>query len=440
MDTLVTVVQFLLSLSILVVLHEFGHFLPAKWFKCRVEKFYLFFNPYFALFKKQIGETEWGIGWLPLGGYVKISGMIDESMDKEQMLQEPQPWEFRSKKAWQRLIIMIGGVTINFILGILLFAMIFVVWGESFVPSKNVTAGIVVDSLGYDLGLRDGDKILKVGDKDFVKFNDGFVASEIIINDAKTITLNRNGKETVLNVDPQKGMNLGIRENQERSLFGPRIPFEIKEIPEDSPSIGSGLQAGDRMISMEGRDVSYFHLFRDVAADYKGKSVELMLTRNEKDTLILNTKLSNKGTLGLSVVVPESEARKYGVVEAIPAGANKAWGFLASQWNAFGQMFAGRINPKDSLGSLISIGQLYSGGWDWRRFWNLTAMLSVLLGFINLLPIPALDGGYVMFLLWEVITGKKPSDAVMEYTTMIGFFLLMILFVLTIGLDISRLF
>ncbi len=436
----ITIAQFILSLSILVVLHEFGHFLPAKWFKTRVEKFYLFFNPYFSLVKKQIGETEWGIGWLPLGGYVKISGMIDESMDKEQMEGPPQPWEFRSKKAWQRLIIMLGGVTVNFVLGFFLFGIIIFTWGKSYLPTANVTEGIYVDSLGLELGLQDGDHILKVGDVAFEKFNQGVIFRELAINDAQTISVKRNGQQVDLPVTEDHVFMLTSHSNGGKQLFAPRIPTVINEIIEKSRAESLGLQSGDRLIAINGVNTKYFHEFTEELGKSKGVESNLTYIRNNKDTLSANFNLEEEELLGFTNVMPATVAEKFGFGRSMIMGVEQGVGFLTDQMKAFGKMFTGKIKAKESLGSFITIGKQFGTTWDWRRFWNMTAMLSIILAFLNLLPIPALDGGYVMFLIYEVISGRKPSDKFMEYSTMAGFFLLMIFMLYAIGLDISRLF
>ncbi len=443
MDTVIMVGQFILSLSILIILHECGHFFPAKWFKTRVEKFYLFFDPYFSLFSYKKGETEYGIGWLPLGGYVKISGMIDESFDKEQMEGPPQPWEFRSKPAWQRLIIMVGGVTVNFILGILLFAMIFNVWGKDYLPNSEVTNGIFVDSLGMQLGLKDGDKILQIGDKDFERFSKSAFINDVVFNEASQITVERNGSRKTLDLDPEVVAELTKFQNQKKSIFDMRLPYTIDSIVVESHAKDAGLRPNDKIIGLNGNYYPWYHEFATAIAKVETDRVSVIALRN-RDTVTADIKLLEGNKLGI-FAQPAShyynfENEKYGIAQAIPAGARESWDFLSNQVKAFGQIFRGKIKAKDSLGSFITIGKLYGTTWDWRKFWNLTAMLSILLAFINILPIPALDGGHVMFLLWEVITGRKPSDKVLEYSTMAGFILLIMLMVYALGLDISRLF
>lgn len=439
MDKVSLALQLILSLSILVVLHEFGHYLPAKWFKTRVEKFYLFFDPYFSLFKKKIGETEWGIGWIPFGGYVKIAGMIDESMDKEQMKQPPQPWEFRSKPAWQRLIIMIGGVTVNFVLGVLIFAMMMFVWGESYIKTEDAKYGMVADSLGMVLGLQDGDKVLSVGGVPMPKFNAGLVSNEIVINQAKELEIERNGQKMMLTVPTGFVSELTKYENRGKSLYHPRVKLEVKKVVEDGPAAKAGIQEITQVISVNDIPTMYQHEFAKVLQNNKGKTANLTYVSGQ-DTLTKSVAISDQGKLGLELEVLNISTQQYGLFESLPKGWNMAVNFLGSQLKAFGQIFTGKIKAKDSLGSVFSIATMFDTGWDWRVFWNITASLSILLAFMNMLPIPALDGGYVIFLLYEMITGKVPSDRFMEVVNYAGFIILMGLMVFAIGLDVSRWF
>lgn len=429
--------QLFLSLSILIVLHELGHFLPAKWFKTRVEKFYLFFDPYFSLFKVKKGETEYGIGWLPLGGYVKIAGMIDESMDREQMKQPPKPWEFRSKPAWQRLIIMLGGVTVNFILGFLVWAMVLWNWGERYIPAKNVTAGIVVDSLGTELGLRDGDKILQVGTVPFEKFNPGIVRREIIINDAETIVVERNGQRKELSVDPKFTDILSRYEFKNMGIFTYRIPFILDSVLVDMPAHKAGLRKGDRIMSINNSPISFYHEYIKKVPDFIGKQLSVGIQRNGQ-SLTLPLQLTDKGKMGIFPKSIKTARQEYSLAEALPAGVAKGVNFLSVQIKAFGQMFKGKIKMKESLGGFGSIAGMFGTTWHWERFWEMTAILSLILGFMNLLPIPALDGGHVMFLLYEMVSGRKPSDQFLEYATIAGFAILIVLMVYANGLDLVR--
>ncbi len=437
---LITILQFFASLSILVVLHECGHFFPAKWFKTKVEKFYLFFDPWFSLFKVQKGETEYGIGWLPLGGYVKIAGMIDESFDKEQMEGPPQPWEFRSKPAWQRLIIMLGGVTVNFILGVVLFSLIIFKWGDQFIVNESVTNGIYADSIGYEMGFRDGDKIKKIGNEDFIHFDHRKLKSGIIINEAREIVVERNNKEIKLPIDEKYVGILSKYANRNVSLVGPRIPAIIDSLGE-GPALNAGFRKGDQIIAMNGSPTPFHNDLYKLVDNREGDKFELTALRG-RDTITNSITLDENGKFGLYWKDPmsflEVENKKYAFAESWKAGWKRSTGFIGDQIFAFGQMFSGKIKASESLGSVISIGKMFGKEWDWRRFWSMTAMLSLLLGFLNLLPIPALDGGHVMFLLWEVLTGRKPSDKVIEYATLAGFILLIGLMIYAFGLDISR--
>lgn len=435
--------QLMLSLSILIILHELGHFIPARLFKTRVEKFYLFFDPWFSLFKFKKGETEYGIGWLPLGGYVKISGMIDESFDTAQMAQEPKPWEFRSKPAWQRLVIMLGGVTVNFILGFILFGMSLFIWGESFIPAAQVTEGISVDSLGKSMGLLDGDRILKVGNTRFVEFNDRIVIRSIIIDNAKTIEVLRDGQKVLIPVEEKWVDILSRYENKSNFLFSARIPFQIYGFGENSPSEKSGLKVNDFIIGFNDFPTPYFNDFANKIGPFAGQEIQLRVLRN-KDTLILPVRTTENAKIG-AFTYPMNhfykyEIRKYSLAEALPAGFTRGSDFLGDQFKAFGQMFKGKIKASESLGGFGSIASMYGDKWVWERFWTMTAILSLILGFMNLLPIPALDGGHVMFLLYEVATGRKPSDKFMEIATMIGFILILSLVIFANGLDIFRSF
>ncbi|MFT4663468.1 MAG: regulator of sigma E protease [Polaribacter sp.] len=439
MGLLITIGQLILSLSILIILHELGHFIPARMFGTRVEKFYLFFDPWFELFKFKRGDTEYGIGWLPLGGYVKISGMIDESMDREQMKQPAEPWEFRSKKAWQRLVIMLGGVTVNFILGFFLYGMVLFTWGESFMPTKNIVDGIYVDSLGMELGLQDGDKILRIDEAPFDKFNDGLVKQAIIFNDAKVITVDRNGSEVNLPIDPDFIGKLTAYENKGQGLFGPRYPVVVKELSEDDnyPAKKAGILEGDKIIAVNNSPTPFYHNYEKLAIANKGKKIDVSILRS-RDTLSIPLTLLETGQMGVIVQLPEFDKEKYSFFPAMVAGTQKGWSFLADQITAFGHMFKGKIKASESLGGFASIGKMFGDTWDWERFWKMTAILSLILGFMNLLPIPALDGGHVMFLLYEVISGRKPSDRFMEISTIAGFVIVMGLVLYANGMDVVR--
>ncbi len=431
--------QLILSLSILVVLHELGHFLPAKWFKCRVEKFYLFFDPWFSLFKKKTGETEYGIGWLPLGGYVKIAGMIDESMDKEQLKQPPQSWEFRSKPAWQRLIIMCGGVIVNLLLGFLLFAMILFVWGERTLPMDGLQHGIAVNPISEQAGLQNGDVILSMDGKpvkDFYNIN-----RDLILNEVKTIQVRRNGEE----------ISLPVPAGTVRSLIKSKTQFvtprtyavvdtvfdEIAQFTQDR------LMAGDRILAINGEQTNFYDEYMKAKFGYPNQEVVLNVLRG-KDTVEVKALTDSMGSIGFYVNVDKlsgAYSRKSGFFEAFPNGIRKGWETLTMNVQNFKLLFTSEeVEAKESLGSFISIGNMFGAEWDWERFWNMTALLSIILAFMNILPIPALDGGHVIFTLYEMITGRKPGDKFLEYAQMVGMVILLGLMAYAIGLDFMRIF
>lgn len=435
------IAQFALSLSLLIILHELGHFLPAKWFKTRVEKFYLFFDPWFSLFKKKIGETEYGIGWLPLGGYVKISGMVDESLDTESLKEPPKPWEFRSKTTWQRLIIMLGGVTVNFILGFLIFGLMLWQYGSEYLPTKELKYGLYVDSLASEMGLQNGDNIIAIGDKPFDKFNPGVIRSEIAINNASTIDVIRNGTQQKINIDPKFTSILTSYDYKDAFLVSPRIPIQVGKVIEGSNAEKAGLKEDDVITQINDQPIQFFDEFAKAIRQYKGETINLTVQREGKSQS-LNAAVTQEGTIGFQNYGIDYffnfETEKYSLARALPMGVVQGWDFIMTQIKAFGQMFRGKIKASDSLGGFATISKLFPNTWDWQIFWRNTAILSLILGFMNLLPIPALDGGHVMFLLFEMITGRKPSDKVLEYATIIGFVLVLGLVLFANGLDVWR--
>ena len=447
MEILIKASQFILSLSLLIVLHELGHFIPAKLFKTKVEKFYLFFDYKFSLFKKKIGETVYGIGWIPLGGYVKIAGMIDESMDTEQMKQEPKPWEFRSKPAWQRLIIMLGGVFVNFILGWFIYVCLLWGYGERFLPNENVKDGIwVQDSLAISLGLKTGDKILTIDNQKIEKFRQ--IPMEFI--NGSTFTIKRNG-EVLNKVIPANFISkLVERGKNSGSFITPRQPFVVAKVSKDSPNLNSGLKPKDIIIAVNGIETTYFDQVKPLLEKHKGSKIDLLVQRNN-ETMTIPVKITEKGTIGVMLGGLEmSDLEKlgyyklaqntYSFVEAIPAGTAKAWNTLTSYIKQLKKVVNPSTGAYKGLGGFISIGNIFPSQWSWLVFWEITALLSIMLGFMNLLPIPALDGGHVVFTLWEMITGKKPSDKFLEYAQVAGFILLIALLLFANGNDVIRLF
>lgn len=436
----IMIIQLLLSLSFLVIIHECGHFFPAKWFKTRVEKFYLFFDPWFSIFRTKKGDTEYGIGWLPLGGYVKISGMVDESFDTEKLKEEPKPWEFRSKPAWQRLIIMLGGVTVNFIAGFLLFALILGIWGEQYLPNNSVSEGIVTDSIAREIGLRDGDKILKVGDKEFTRFEPMVLRKQIGINNANSITVIRDGQQVSIPVDERWASDLSGNKFKDFDLIGPRALATISAVEDNAPAQKAGILAGDQLIAINDQPAKYWHEYRKIQRRAKSDSIIIKVSRNqeEKTFPVLSR---GDGTIGFTIENNlKIDTTKYGFFEAIPAGVTKGMIFMGDYLKSLGNIFKGKTKASESLGGFASITKLFPKVWDWEQFIRITAVLSLILAVMNLLPIPGLDGGHVIFLLFEMVTGKKLSDKFVEKATMVGFFLLIALMVYANGLDVFRIF
>jgi len=438
MEILIKASQLILSLSILIILHELGHFIPAKLFKTKVEKFYLFFDWKFSLWKYKKGETEYGIGWIPLGGYVKIAGMIDESMDKEQMKLPPQPWEFRSKPAWQRLIIMIGGVTVNVLLAIAIYIGILFYYGEEVLPTANLTYGVSCDSLALEMGLKNGDKIVSVDGKQVESFKK--VSMEIIMNEARTVQVMRDGK--LENIVVPAGF-IAKLVKQPNDFILPRFPFVIEDFGEASPAKAAGILANDKIIGINDMKMEYFDEFRNEIQKHKNQTVQVMVLRNGTE-LSLPVKVNDQGFIG---VMPKSldhflkiEEKKYTFFEAIPAGTKKAFTTVSDYVGQFKLIFNSEVQGYKQLGGFITFGKVFAPEWDWMRFWNLTAFFSVALAVMNLLPIPALDGGHVLFLLVEMITGRKLPEKFLEYAQTVGMILLLSLLLFANGNDIFRLF
>ena len=431
--------QLLLSLSILVILHELGHYIPAKLFKARVEKFYLFFDPWFSIFKKKVGDTEYGVGWLPLGGYVKISGMIDESMDKEQMKKPPQPWEFRSKPAWQRLIIMLGGVTVNVILAFVIYSFSLVIWGEKYLPSEKATYGIHCDSLALAAGFQDGDMIYSIDGSKVERFarENGSLHSEmiqkLILDDAKIITVLRNGKQ--LNVPFTEEVKNAVL--AKTPLFSPNIPFVIGGFSEGSVIEKAGAKVGDRIIKINDQPMGFAGDVIAYTPSLKGDSAKVVVDRSGQEYLF--HVFLEEGVMGVQLQpfskLYDLESEQYNALSVLPAALKKTQSEISNYLKQFKLI---KKSP-ESVGGFISIGSIFPPVWDWQRFWSLTAFLSIMLAVLNLLPIPALDGGHVMFLLYEVVTRRKPNEKVMEYAQTLGVILLLGLVLYANGNDIFKL-
>ena len=428
--------QLLLSLSILIILHEGGHFLPAKLFKTRVEKFYLFFDPYFSVLKKKIGETEYGIGWLPLGGYVKISGMVDESMDKEQMAQPAQPWEFRAKPAWQRLIIMVGGVVVNVIVGIVIYSAILFTWGKEVVPSENATYGVHCNPLMYHYGFRDGDKILALDGVKPESFQD--INKSLILDDPHEVTIERYGEQMTIALPDDFGQLL-VDSGIKTGAFSLRIPFVIDSVVAGNPAFHAGLLKGDSIVGVNGLYTPYFQEIAKELRNNKNKVVRLHVIR-QGQSIAVPVDVTDEGRIG---VAPRSleqfitvDTLQYGLASAIPGGFHEAWETVTNYTSQLRFLFS--KSGAQQVGGFVTFAKLFPEEWDWWAFWERTAFISLVLAFMNILPIPALDGGHVMFLLWEMITGKAVSQKVLERSQIIGMILLLGLMLYGNGMDIFR--
>lgn len=439
MNILTQVLGLLLSLSILVIFHEFGHFIAAKFFKTRVEKFYLFFNPWFSLFKFNYKGTEYGLGWLPLGGYVKISGMIDESLDREAMKKPPQPWEFRSKPAWQRLIIMLGGVIVNVVLAVFIYIFMLTYWGEKYLPTSEVKYGVSVDSLAYEMGLRNGDKILSVDGREVEAFHK--IPAELIIEEEKTIQVTRDGKP--FNIEIPKGFLNKLVHHRNPEFISFRFPFHVGKVKKGAPAEAAGLQVDDKIIGINDKRTLFFDEFRSEIVNYKGKEISIAIVRNG-DTLTKTVNVSPEGIIGVNARDASNyfklKEQNYSFIEAIPAGAIKTYKGVANYLKQLKLLFSSEVKAYESVGGFITIGSIFPATWDWQAFWALTAFLSIMLAVLNILPIPALDGGHVMFLLYEIIARRKPSDKFLEYAQVVGMVILFSLLIFANGNDIIRLF
>lgn len=437
MEFFTKAVSLIFSLSILVVLHELGHFIPAKLFKTKVEKFYLFFDPWFSLVKKKVGDTVYGIGWLPLGGYVKIAGMVDESMDKEQMKEPPKPWEFRSKPAWQRLIIMIGGVTVNILLAIVIFAMMLFTWGKDVLPAESALQnGVQVSEVMKSYGFQDGDKLIALDGEKPHLFSD--FQSGIMLDNAKTVTVNRNGTDTIINIPEQLVLDVI---SAKKGMFSALMEFKVDRFTDKSINKDCGLEKGDLIVGIEDRNVPYFQYFSKELKKDSCKEVNIKAIRNG-DTLSFPVKVNENGLMGIYPQPMDSllkfETKEYSFLASIPGGWNEMVGTLSNYVKQLKFMFTSE--GIQQVGGFGSIGGLFPESFSdadyWQKFWGITALLSVILAVMNLLPIPALDGGHVMFLFYEIIFRRKPGEKFMEYAQMAGMILLLTLMVYANGKDV----
>ena len=434
MEFLIQAIQLLLSLSILVALHELGHFIPAKLFKTRVEKFYLFFDYPFALLKKKIGGTEFGIGVIPLGGYVKISGMIDESMDTEHLNKDPEPWEFRSKPAWQRLIIMVGGVVVNFILGFAIYMMIAFVWGKNVFTNDNLPAGFEVAELVEQYGFKDGDKILQVDGKDLENVVD--INKYLFLRDVSSVRVEHyDGVRETIEV-PENFGSLMFTSGVMRP-FTPLVEPIIDSIIPNSSAFNADFQKGDKIVEVNGNEIIKWQDFTELIKANSSENVNIVVKRGN-DVISKILPIGEDKKIGVSVLLPKIKPTKieYSLFESVSQGYNTAYWTLLDYIGQFKYIFTKK--GATQLGGFGTIGKLFPPSWNWQAFWETTALISIILAFMNFLPIPALDGGHIMFLLYELIAGRKPNDKFMESAQVFGFILLIALFLYANGMDVVR--
>ena len=446
--TATKVILLILSLSILIVLHELGHFIPAKLFGTRVHKFYLFFDflfPFpnianFTLFKKKIGDTEYGLDWFPFGGYVQIAGMADETQDAETLKNsEPQPWEFRSKPAWQRLIIMVGGVTVNMVLAMVIFSGLLWKYGEEFLPFKNMSNGImIVDSLAYEIGLQNGDKIIAIDKQPAGNFEE--FQKDLVLNEAKNITIERNGQQQDINF--KEGFLSKLMKQKKAAFILPRVPSIVVQVQDGTGAAKAGMKKGDKITAINGVPTPYYDNVKNEITLNKGKEIAVTVERNGQP-VELKGAVSKEGLFGFGTQsyaeILKTERVNYNFAAAIPAGIEKSISTLANYFKSLKMLFTSKeVKVKDSLGGFISMGKMFPDTFDWEHFWILTATISVILAFMNILPIPMLDGGYVVFLLYEMVRGKPVPDKVQQYAQSVGMFIILGLLLFANGMDVIR--
>ena len=439
MEVLIKIIQFFMSLSLLVAIHEFGHFIVARMFKIRVEKFYIFFDPWFSLFKFKCGDTEYGMGWVPLGGYVKIAGMIDESMDLEQMKAPVQPWEFRAKPAWQRFCVMVAGVVMNVLLAILIYSGVRYVWGESYMANADAKWGYEFNEAAERMGFRDGDKVLSVDGEELDAVGD--LRSMLLLTEGdREVVVVRGGEQMTLNI-PFDEM-LAMRRNREyEDLYTLRVPFIIDSIASESAA-AAGLRVGDEVVACnEHENVSATTMTTSLLKQYSGDTVTLRVLRAGAEQE-LQVPVDEDGKIGVMLKADmfQPRTREFTLLQAIPAGVSLAGETIADYWEQLKLIFQPKTKMYEELGGFISIGKIFPSEWNWLQFWTMTAFLSIILAVMNILPIPGLDGGHALFTLWEIITGRKASDKFLEVMQYIGLAILFVLLVYANGNDIYRLF
>lgn len=439
MDIVIKVVQFFMSLSLLVAIHEFGHFIVARLFKIRVEKFYIFFDPWFSLFKWKRGETEYGLGWIPLGGYVKIAGMIDESMDLEQMKGEVQPWEFRAKPAWQRLCVMLAGVVMNLLLAMMIYSGIRYAYGESYMANEDVKWGYDFSAAGEELGFRDGDKFVSVDGFELDDVNE--MRTKLLLTEGdRHVVVERDGEQVAFTIPFDKLLEMRRNRTYE-DLYMIRMPFIIDSVASQSAA-EAGLLAGDEVVACNGQEgVTAAMMTMDILPAHKGDTVAMRVLRGG-ESVELNVPVNAEGKIGIMFKndVFQPRTRTFTLLQAIPAGVALAFDTLADYWEQLKLIVQPKTKMYEELGGFIAIGNIFPSQWDWAQFWTMTAFLSVILAVMNVLPIPGLDGGHALFTLWEIVTGRKPSDKFLEIMQYIGLAILLVLLVYANGNDIVRLF
>ncbi|SFC39329.1 regulator of sigma E protease [Flexibacter flexilis DSM 6793] len=419
LEGLIMAGQLLLGLTILVGLHELGHLLAAKLFGMRVEKYSIGFPP--KIWGFQWGETEYSFGAIPLGGFVKISGMIDESLDLESMQKDPEPWEFRAKPAWQRLIVMLGGIIVNVITGVVIFIAWLAYYGESYLPVSQAKYGIIAHPAAQKMGFQDGDKILKINGQAVHSF-DEVAKPDLFMNDGTRYTIDRNGQ--IMDLAVPKGF-MDVISSAKGAFVEPRMPFVVDMVAPNTGAEKAGVKTGDKILTINNKETAYFQELKRVLETEKGKTVDLGILRGT-ETLHLKAEISGDGTLGFQPkFLLKDSTRHYGFGTCVSKGSGMAFGLVAMQVKAFGKMFSGEISPTKSLSGPIGIAKQFGGVWIWQKFWYLVGFLSMVLAFMNLLPIPALDGGHVVFLTYEIISGRKPSDKVLENAQKVGMILLL---------------
>ena len=454
MDVLIKATQLILSLGLLILFHEFGHFITAKMFKTRVEKFYLFFDFLFplpnvlnfAIFKKKIGDTEYGLGWFPMGGYVSIAGMVDESLNTDELEKPAEPWEFRAKPAWQRLIIMLGGIIVNVLLAFIIYAMILFSYGERTLPMQSLKDGIWADSLAVEMGFKTGDKIKSV-DGVPVQYYNKLVAQVVT---GEFVTVERNGKEEILKMP--KDLIDQLAQKKDLSFLNLRLPVFIGEIPSDSQNKNSALKVGDRIISInDSIRTVYIDQWKSELQNFKNKTISVQVERKGQIITVPNIVVNTEPRIGIvlgnvnleeleKLNLLQFERNQYGFFASFPAGIAKTWSVLMDYISQFKLILSPSTGAYKHMGGFISMGKIFPAEWDWENFWNRTAFISVILAFMNLLPIPALDGGHVVFTLYEMITRRKPSIKVLTYAQYVGMAFLLLLMLYANLNDIIRLF